>query len=69
MIEKLEVIVDTEKNSAEIIVEMSGTNLIIAAGRILALAAKESGIDIEILAMSLVHTNARKPIGEPDETR
>ena len=55
MIEKLVVTVDTDENSAEIEVAMSGTNLIIAAGRILGLAAKETGIDIEILAMSLVH--------------
>ena len=55
MIERLEIVVDTDENSAEIEVAMSGTNLIIAAGRILGLAAKETGIDIEILAMSLVH--------------
>ena len=55
MIEKLVITVDTDENSAEIEVAMSGKNLIIAAGRILGLAAKETGIDIEILAMSLVH--------------
>ena len=55
MIEKLVVTVDTDENSAEIEVAMSGINLIIAADRILGLAAKETGIDIEILAMSLVH--------------
>ena len=54
MIEKLVIKIDTDENSAEIEVAMSGKNLIIAAGRILGLAAKETGIDIEILAMSLV---------------
>jgi len=54
MIEKLVITIDTDKNSAEIEVAMSGNNLIVAAGRILGLAAKETGIDIEILAMSLV---------------
>jgi len=55
MIEKLVITVDTDENKAEIEIAMSGENLIIAAGRILFLAAKETGIDIEILAMSLVH--------------
>ena len=55
MIERLEIVIDTDENSAEIEVAMSGKNLIIAAGRILGLAAKEAGVDIEILAMSLVH--------------
>ena len=54
-IEKLVITVDTDKNSAEIEVAMGGKNLIIAAGRILGLAAKETGIDIEMLAMLLVH--------------
>ncbi len=54
MIERLVITVNEETNSAEIEVAMGGKNLIIAAGRILGLAAKETGIDIEILAMSLV---------------
>ncbi len=54
MIETLVITVDTETNSAEIEIAMGGKNLIIAAGRILGLAAKETGIDIEILAAALV---------------
>jgi len=60
MIERLIITVDTDENSAEIEVAMSGTNLIIAAGRILELAAKETGIDIELLAMSLVEAETGK---------
>jgi len=55
MIEKLVIKIDTDENKAEIEIAMSGENLIIAAGRILGLAAKETGIDIKMLAMSLVH--------------
>ena len=60
MIERLEIIIDTDTDEAEVEITMSGTNLLIAAGKILELAAKKTGIDIELLAMSLIEAEAGK---------
>ena len=55
--EKLTIEIDTEKNSAEVEIEMSAGNLVIAAGRILTIAADAVGMDETKFALSLLYAN------------
>jgi len=57
MVQRLVITVDEENNSADIEIEMTPKNLIIAVGRMLDVLSKELDIDQEPLAMALVKTN------------
>ena len=57
MIQRLEIVIDEENNSAEIEIEMTPKNLTIAVGRLLDILSKELDIDQEPLAVALAKTN------------
>ena len=57
MMQRLEIIIDEENDSAEIEIEMTPKNLTIAVGRMLDVLSKELDIDQEPLAIALARAN------------